>query len=778
MKKILLQHLFFVFAISGLFSCSSDDEDLNTKGIPKNVKVIELKIQNQQLALEKPMEVKENNALDDPLNENKIENISIYIFKQDGTLQKEVSSGQYDKKTLSKTGFNLRIFIPNNEAAEYQGENFQICIVANHQVELKDIHTLEQLQQTIEQTKELNNGKPMNKFLMSGVVETEIYWSENQLVFTVAHPLLLIRAASKIRLRIENISINIKGVDYIVEGTPRVKLMNYTDKSGVLKGDIDITSLSRNNTEYQLMKKESNDIGKASCWTTHLPYYSYENDWSKDLDNETYFLIQLNLHADDEDSKPFYYRIPVNYRMPLQTMSQEVAENIHKLQRNHYYEVITSIEVLGNEDESNPLLLEAGVAVEPWVLLSDIDGNIYNAHYLVVKEKYPVLLNTDFKEVSYLSDLPVKVTIDSIRYEIFNRWGERETYVASASNPLVINQYINGYYKRQDIMLKPMHGATVVVDDETDISDKKLIIKHVIPNNYVPFYIYITVTQIKEYSDGTTPLTEQVVAIQYPPKYVTGEKSPGYTGGTSNVKGADFRFMSLLGALTETGTRVQANEIFYKITTSVNSATERIGDPTDKYGRTKPDRESNRLVSPQFIIATQNGMSRKILQYQEEPYPIYTSLYYGQGYGPFSNRFKGDGNGVYFQMNESVQPYYRFYENAGDRCDKYFEGEYGLDGVYKEYYLNKVNYHDLRDVRKTFKYKGRWRIPTSAELELINRIQSDRSSVVKYLLMGENYWSAERWRLYNFSENLWMTANTYNDRGYVRCVFDTYKYED
>ena len=192
MKKILLQHLFFVFAISGLFSCSSDDEDLNTKGIPKNVKVIELKIQNQQLALEKPMEVKENNALDDPLNENKIENISIYIFKQDGTLQKEVSSGQYDKKTLSKTGFNLRIFIPNNEAAEYQGENFQICIVANHQVELKDIHTLEQLQQTIEQTKELNNGKPMNKFLMSGVVEIEIYWSENKLVLTVGYSLILI----------------------------------------------------------------------------------------------------------------------------------------------------------------------------------------------------------------------------------------------------------------------------------------------------------------------------------------------------------------------------------------------------------------------------------------------------------------------------------------------------------------------------------------------------------------------------------------------------------
>lgn len=785
MKKIFLQQVLFAFSIIGLFSCSSDEEQLKTKLIPDNVKVIELKIQNQQLALEKPMGDKENNTLKDPLNENKIDNISIYIFRQDGTLQKEVSSEQFDKKSSSNTGFDLRIFIPNNEVVDYQGETFQICIVANHKVGLKDIHTLKQLQQTLEQTEVMNNGKPLDKFLMSGVVETQIYWNENQPIFTVSRPLDLIRAASKIRLRIENITINIKGVNYLMEGVPKVKLINYTNKASLLSGNVDVSSASKYSTEYQLMKGVNlNETNDATYWTTHLPYYSYENDWSKDSDSETYLLVQLYLCADNGTSKPFYYRIPVNSRMPLQGMRQDVAKNIHKLQRNHYYEVVTSIEVLGNEDETNPLLLRSGVAIEPWVLLNEVDGSIYNAHYLVVKEKYPVLLNTESKEVNYLSDLPVKVTIDSIRYETFNRWGEREAYIAKASDPSIINLYRNGTYAGYGIMSRPMHGATVEVDDYTDISDKKLLIKHAIPNNYVPFFIYMTVTQMVGDSNGAAPLSEQVIATQYPSKYVTGEKSPGYTGGTSSVRGADFRFMNLLGALDQTEeARVQANEIFYKITTNVNSNTERIGDPTDEKGRTKLDKESNRLVSPQFIIATQNGMSREIYQYQNEMYLINNSVAYGQNYGPFSNHFQGSGGGSYFRFfpwyNEYNQPYYRTFENALDRCDNYFEGEYGLDGTYMEHYLNTGNYHASREVRKTFKYKGRWRIPTSAELELIDRIQDDENSVVKYLLMGQNYWSAERWHMYNFGENSWISdPYTYEARGFVRCVFDTYKFED
>ena len=78
-----------------------------------------------------------------------------------------------------------------------------------------------------------------------------------------------------------------------------------------------------------------------------------------------------------------------------------------------------------------------------------------------------------------------------------------------------------------------------------------------------------------------------------------------------------------------------------------------------------------------------------------------------------------------------------------------------------------------------FKDNAHWRIPSLAELKLINKIQKDRNSAVKALLFGKSYWSAQENIAYSFVEDQNIDVTKRGLPTYyfsVRPVFDTYKY--
>lgn len=785
MKQVLIGLISLLILLASLFSCIAEENVLDKKMLPANMKAIELKIQSdgQPFAQSLGGGEEAESADSDPLNENKIENLSVLLFKENGELQRLFGEESLRKTEVTSTSFKLQIFVPLEEASVYQGQVFKVCLVANHIVQLSDITNLSQLKQIVQETEALNEGKPQDKFLMDGMLTTKVAWSEGQSVFTVEEPFALKRAASKIRLRIDNIKIHVGGINYLLQGAPSLKLVNYTNKTSLLQ-EVPYTVLPAEwkTTEYQVMKPNHlNEPEGSEYWTMPLPYYAYENDWSGDAERETYLLVRLNLYAENNAPKSFYYRIPINYRLPLETMPDKDKEGLHKLQRNHFYEIVSSIEVLGNEDESNPLLIETGVTIEPWIKPEPVDGSVYNAHYLAVEEKEPLMMNVSSRELRYVSDLPVEIKINYVGYELYNEMGEHEHYIIYGEYPTVEYHFINGTNVGGKQGVTPFAGATVELG--TDATETKILITHPIPGNYLPFNINFTVTQILPKEDGSKPLSEVVHVTQYPAKFVTGEKSPGFTGGTSSPF-ADFRYHNSIGSIsTSAAGGGQFNEVFYKITTQVSDAGELIGDPTDSRGVTKSDAESNKLISPQFIIASQQGMSLALEQYTGNAVSReWRSMDFARDYGPYSSRYPVIE--PYYQfVYQEVQYINTFIGDAANRCYQYFEGDYGMDGDYTEYYVTIDGGYKYversRNIKKTFKYKGRWRIPTMAELEYIDRIQTDDNSSVKYLLMGVRYWSAEQGRFYGFNAGYWFDdISEVRRTAYVRCVFDTYKYQD
>ncbi|WP_211833671.1 fimbrial protein [Porphyromonas levii] len=809
------------------------------------------------------------------LHENKIDSLNVFIFNAKNN---ELICAYSDAKIVKSNTdgkYQGAILIPKADAAKIQDKTVKIVAIANANGNIiTGVKNLTDLQAKTEQYSDLNKSETARpNFLMDGILEvSDIKWDADHPSFTIAQPMELRRALAKIRFRIGVSDINVK--DFQNTGGDAEKATPYdlvmiTDKDGNKVPDISVKLVKYTNatslmagapyapqwqeaTEYRPMVKRAYPVtglgDRAGDFYGAFPFYAGESQWGdeKGVTNphdETYLMLRIKLRPNtgttesEDQGTYYYYRIPINYRMAVDGVDKK---HLFKVKRNYLYDVITSIEQLGSLDEGEPLEVKSHIALQPWPEEPDgIDGTIVQAHYLVVKEHYPVMANVDTYQIGYISSLPVNIEITEAFYEYYDQRGD---YYKVVFDPKTANYKFYWYGLSGGTTLKEMtpteiatqgltiptptagaDGATVVPSKEY-IQNGVITVEHALPLNFVPFQIKFKVTQI----GNPNPLSDNVHVTQYPPLFVTGRKSPGFAGGTSEVISGnstddyvDFRHYSTLGLPGNYGggaTEAQRNDVFNRITTKVpgkidlgngQSLDYSVGNPFDETTQmtVKEDWAQN-IVSPEFIIATQHGMtnndtpqySESILDFSLKNNHTYDTRYYVTPYGPSSTYFV---NKLPYRIPRQYggtppttngQMYARAYETAGDRCYNYFEGEYGMDGDYGEYYMNRsTNSVEWRVVRKTFKYKGRWRVPTIAEVRLIDAIQDNANSVTKRLMYGRSYWTAKTGTAYGFTTNTVLTGDdVYIDvydiwgnylgseyqRAPVRCIFDTYMHGD
>lgn len=818
----------FLVILLALSACIKERPD-SLLDLPKGTKAIELSIRAQNQAAgstfrsaaigattrvygSEPGDRYEG-VYNTDLKENIIDNVEVFLFNTtDGTLKKRFS-GTDLQKTGNESSATLRMLIPNSEVAQYEGQNFSVVAVANATITIPtSITSLSALQALVQETTTINGTAPQAKFLMDGSINTQtINWGTSS-TYTVPGELPLRRALAKVRLRIKNIDVDVtengQTVHYEMVGQPKVKLVHYTEQTSLLQGKpYEVKPNEWKTSQYREMTShifpdkvnDTNTSNPNSFLSANLPFYTYENDWTNDSSRETYLMVEITFRAKKQtgvygENKAYYYRIPVNYRIALPGMNETEKAGLHKVQRNHLYDIVSSIGILGSEDEGEPFEVDAFVAVRPWNEPDETDGSIRNAHFLVVKELNPLMPNMNTRHVGYLSDLPIQsmegttneIKITKTEFEYYDQAGDKLVFTDDGNGvTLTKNGTFVGTYQYNETYsdfppFTRFGGAKVTFDETTNPLNKQLTITHDIPTNYVPYEIYFRVQHVSVEGEVGAPLHKDVHVTQIPPKYITGTKSPGYKPNEGETGPyADFRFHDRIGVWNDaTGTSysgIQKNDVFYKVTTVVNAGDEKIGDPTDANGRTRRDAESNQLISPEFIIASQHGLANTttpqygdVSGFAPEWQP---QVRYGANYGPYSTHF--EDKSPYYDPEESRYTYddnfqdgYRAYSNADDRCYNYFEGEYGMDGDYVEHYVEYEEYYDYylrryftgpvykeRIVKKVFKYKGRWRIPTVAELRYIDKIQDDRHSAVKSLLFGQYYWTAQTGMAYNFTSD-------------------------
>lgn len=759
-----IRNLLIIIVMIIVGSC--DDNHIESNFHHDREKFIELKVKiadsgiHQSRASEEP-----GNKFDDRLNENKINNLLVYFFTQDG---KKFESDENVTINALPNGLGKQILIrlSPEKAAEFKGKRLKVMVIANVDESLiGSFSTISELESSILSTRLISNSSPQNSFVMDGYLEStgSIEWPGGQNIYSVANVVNLKRAAAKIRLFIDKIDVksneNGETVSYKLVGQPEVRLVHYVNRTSLTeRGTAPSSDDIWADTEYYSMSTNAGErYEKLNTYAADIPFYSYENDWRTANENETFLLVKLKLKAGDGEPRAYYYRIPVNYQLPLPYMSEEEKQRIGTIQRNNIYDVTSRISILGSETESLPLQISSNIAVIPWKT-EYINANIQKLHYLAVSDKYPIMPNVSSKSINYESDLPVETTIDEAYY------------------------YVYDYFGNQRKMIIDKSTVSVIAGDNT-----LLIQYNVQADLFVPVYINFTVKQVPD-GDSSVPLFEKVYATQYPPKYVTASKSKGFAAGTAGTKKglndlyADFRFHDPLGVIApyaKTGVvGPQTNEQLFRITTLVNVSGEKIGDPTGGAvdGRTKNDYQHNRLVSPEFIVASQHGLLNPVPQIQKGNGIVgWGSDTFATGYGPYSFRYPKE---MPYSNNLYIYNAYTDYSSAEERCSTYFEDEYGADGWYTEHYIDNYGSFQKREIYKTFKYNGHWRIPTAAELKYIDGLQDNPKSAVKYLLWGKYYWTAEIGKAYNLNTNSEEAGANQFAENYVRCVFDTYKFKD
>lgn len=782
------------------------------------------------------------------LNENKIESIELFVFDPaTDNLVGRYTPLKQEALTGSEIGSRATFIIPKDDLPKLEGTPLDYIAVVNASKPIATSATTKTaLYELIQDDQsKLNpapqNGKiaPQDKFLMDGALRTTVTWGFQNPRAELG-TIELYRAAAKIRLRIDHIDVkdyqNGTETPYVVKpgSVPEVCLVRYPEKTKVVRSDSPYqpNGSDWHNSAYRPMAVTDfsalgykNSKGGGKFYGT-VPFYAYEHDWRNVSTNETFLRLKLTMRPKEaKDSDPwinYYYRIPVNYRKALGEVTDEM---LHKLERNHLYDVLTSIEVLGSLNEDTPVDITAAIAIKPWNLIEAVDGELLKAQYLEVYDKYPIMADVDEVSIPYASSLPVDIKIESVWYEYYDQRGVhyRREFSKTESKLYKINGTKTEDESKRRTNTSDWDG--IVITPSADyLSNGVITIQHPVPVNYIPYHIEFTVKQ----QGGN--LSQVVHALQYPNRYVTGERSKGFRNGreqyvdkNGNMKPvyADFRYHSTIGIFGkyqgEKRISPQVNEVNFKITTVVPRAGERIGSPVDSKGRTKTDHMSNQLISPQFIIASQHGMTLYSFQMpgdvpstmsRESRFSSQMFSAEAPYYGPLSSRFWGaqdpytdptnydNGTFAYQGGTAKTQNLAAYYWDAQTRCFDYFEGEFGTNGNYTEFYNITGNYPgpysgEWRTIYKDFKYQGRWRIPTSAEMKLIDEMQIDKKTEIEGLLFGSYYWVAEEGMVYDFLQHKVITfQEMVNERGkknsyedgfpavYVRPIFDTYMYDE
>ena len=284
----------------------------------------------------------------------------------------------------------------------------------------------------------------------------------------------------------------------------------------------------------------------------------------------------------------------------------------------------------------------------------------------------------------------------------------------SSKHPITINiKKVYATYVDDKGVLQTISYGSGQSEYPTITSDANSIsISSSIPENNIPKYIEFEVT------NGVSGLVEKVKVTQVPSSFII------HTMGTSSSLNPDGNLPPHLH-----------NKAMYHIRILVPPANMILGfppmEPVKFYERntykeshdlTKDDLETSRMVSPSFELASQLGAT-------------FTWPYY------YRFAFFYSGKPQIDTENKKSATY---------NCATYVEYRV-KDGVTEE-------------------VKG-WRLPTEAEIELIDQLQNDTKSAVRRIMTGRYYWdsySANGAKLMARPES----RGSSSDKAHIRCVRD------
>lgn len=691
--------------------------------------------------------------------ENAISHLDIFIFDASSN-----SIEHYERKAVSEPSGKIQLSTRRNDYVK--DAPYYVIVVANSKVatstlsNIATLNDLKQLQQSDENIHltgiSITNVDTPSHFLMDGVAYIKGASEATTLVPVVLYDgndgndtnlsVKLHRAASKVTIRLKEGS----DVKYCID--------NYTDRFGYYFKNIPYYTYTIANSIIGNERPEWNTEKLKSTYKSATPYSTYTSGSNNDV-----VTIVGYLYSHSWENKSFFeYGTSLIINIPIEYQSVEHPNSFYQIllsrdngfDRNTHYEIEATINAPGAQDPSEPVnIQDLKFKVVDWNKVNVSINSDNGPQFLQVSHDTLKIFNKDISEgeLKFSSSSPINVQLVADSTYFYNKF----------------NQYITVDARiRSLINLTPDAGnnGSIKIESPIPVNNTVRYIKLVVTNKeglsrnvYVEQYplVYVTNRQswysyrsdfnctYQKAGDKKTSIDIETARSNnrryWTGNYIYNPSSPFFVSKVTDPKSTaayntTYRYVYDSNSNEAIGYKSNsyvnessANTRIYHIRITSTSDEYHIGHPRiDRNGYTETSEDNAQLVSPSFMIASRLGTIRN-----------------GSGnLDGIDNDDDTNNNGIVDRR-----------EIFNYHCANYVE-------VYQDENGKAVVYDN-------------WRVPTQAELQIIEQLQGTKQSnpdAIDYLLNG--YW-------YMCSNG--MVKNNNHDSSYnssshcaVRCVRDAY----
>ena len=630
----------------------------------------------------------------DALNENAVESAVLLIFNaegnrtQGGYIPLDLSDGITEVLVASGNWKNDSELFDQGSSSSYD-----LYVVANaHGTSaFQNVTTVSALQAAIDEDTDIWKMEKANiggtqytgkKFAMTGMSEGFVPANVDD-DYTL--PIDMQRLAAKVEVQIsfdESFKAKYKPTGFYSS------LRNYATKGlWLADGETNFSDwgLAGNGADEPMAAAYAHDF--TACTAT-LILYSYPNNWSNDVLSETFVLLNMpgtytnEENPDDPDNgqkTSNYYKIPIRLG----------GADAHKINRNTIYKVKVTIDRLGQLTPDIPVELKPEYEVYPWEEVY-INVGSDDVKYLELREEEIIMKDiTTSSEQYFTSSSPIQsVSIDEVYY--YDKYGDRQTISSNQYNQYGISASASG-----------LSGSVTVNSN--------------VPTNNGIRYLKVTVTNAQGDSKTFT-------VKQYPLEYIV--TVPGwYSYREDNI--CDGRVVHFeAGTFDKDNSQpvTSANDFSSKVYDGANIRTysytrdrEWVSEGfwghyeySDWYVTTNTRAESNKNNQMYFVRITKTS----------NEYVLSVPAMDSDGYTEGSD-----------ENNLLVAPAFMIASQLGTVTNQDFDSAKEHCKQYAEKSIAGEVYDD-------------WRLPTEAELKIIDKYQGVAGSVIDIVLGGKYYWAA------------------------------------
>lgn len=462
---------------------------------------------------------------EDPLNENLISSVDIFLFKQDGTL----NAGGYVHAESDEVVYLYKGSEWLNNFSE-QDAPYTVYALANYKGDatLSGVQSLDDLKAVVAEDENVVKWEGMDgyngkTFLMDG--NKSVAYTDLQRAQSDGEPYIvqmpLIRAAVKIEL---TLNFSDEWAQKFMATGLKAQLSNYASITPALSDGNPLDGDQRGLSNYPgLQGDEMENFSADPIFSkgdngdyngSKIRFYTYINRWDDFIDNETMLLIDLPGRYDEkgnpasEDAELLdhnFYKVPIISNVEPQIF-----------QRNTFYQITAEVNMKGTATVDEPVeLIDVQFHTAPWTE-NNVNGGDVDADYLMLNKYYVDIRNVNSYDVEFYSSSPIK-KVEIVGFENQNEaQAEGIDFAYPGEGTEIPGVYfVNKYNQRQDVTDKNLVSVTW----NEDVVNGKIHLDSPNPDNVTKRYITLKVTN----TDG---LSKYVVVEQYPLEYI--QPIPGY----------------------------------------------------------------------------------------------------------------------------------------------------------------------------------------------------------------------------------------------------------